>query len=210
MLSSIDESLFNLQDALLGAVHPCLRAAQIDLDEKQKKISYYFYYDCDVTDDLFELASIAVTEAWSPGYFVEQHILQLPASEMIPIHGRFAFLRKEPNLPNFNNKINKNLIKNETPIIDFLLGMQEALLGKVTPVLRIVSIDVNTKEKKLYFYFEYDSPISEEDRNLAKSIAKEASASFPEYSIHCNIFPVGSNNPMGKRSAYARWEPIKD
>jgi hypothetical protein len=156
MLSSIDESLFNLQDALLGAVHPCLRAVQIDLDENRKKVSYYFYYDCDVADELFELASVAITEAWSPDYFVEQHILQLPVSEMIPIHGRFAFLRKESNLPNFNKTIN------------------------------------------------------EEDRNLADCIAQEAGASFPGYSIHCNIFPVGSDNPMGKRSAYARWEPEKE
>ena len=206
MLSSIDESLFNLQDALLGAVHPCLRAVQIDLDEKQKKVSYYFYYDCDVTDELFELASVAVTEAWSPDYYVEQHILQLPVTEMIPIHGRFAFLRKESNLPSFNNKINKDLVKNETPIVALLLDIQKALLGKVTSALRIVTIDVNTDEKELNFYFEYDCPISEEDRNLANCTAKEASASFPEYSIHCNVFPVGANNPMGKRSAYARWE----
>lgn len=209
MLSSIDESFFNLQNALLGAVHPCLRAAQIDLEEDQKKISYYFYYDCDVTDELFELASVAVTEAWSPDYFVEQHILHLPVSEMIPIHGSFAFLRKEPKLPKLKKKNNADLIKNETPIIALLLVMQEALLGKITPDLRIVSVDVDIAEKMLNFYFEYDSPISEENQNLAHCVAKEASASFPGYSVHCNIFPVGSDNPMGKRSAYARWESDK-
>ena len=87
------------------------------------------------------------------------------------------------------------------------LFMQAALLGKVAPTLRIVTVDLNFDEKGLFFYFEYDSPISDKDRNLADNAVEETSASFPGYAIHSYIQPIGKHAQKGKRSAYLRWEP---
>jgi hypothetical protein len=208
--------LLSAQTALLSEVVPQIRAVSIDFDETKNEIILHFYYDCEVDDKLFDLASCVSAEIeTNPEYpffcsLNEDIALSLPLPQEIPNQGNLIYLRKEPSFPKFTKKMNSERLKTETPIVALLLVTQEALLGKVTPALQRVSVDINDEEKGLYFYFEYDSPISDEDRNLADCVVKEASASFPEYSSHCNIFPVGSDNPMGKRSAYARWESNKE
>ena len=202
--------LLSTQQALLDAIVPELRAVTVDFDEIKKEISLHFYYDCEVNDRLFDLASCTSAEIdMNPEYpyfctLNEDIAISLPYPQPIPDQGYLVFLRNEPSFPMFTKKINKDQLKTKRPIIALLLVMQEALLGKVTPALQVVTVDVNPKEKELFFYFEYDSPISDEDRNLACCAAKEASASFPGYTFHSLIQPIGESNQKGERAAYLR------
>lgn len=211
--ADINYLLLSTQSALGDAIVPELRAVTIDFDEIKHEIILHFYYDCEVTDKLFDLASCASAEIdVNPEYpffctLNEDIAISLPYPQPIPDQGYLVYLRKEPILPKFTKKINAVLLQNEIRIVALQLLMQDALLGKVTPTLRIVTIDVNTDEKGLFFYFEYDCPISEDDRNLANSAVQEASASFRGYSIHSYIQPVGEATKKGKRAVYLRREP---
>jgi len=208
--------LLSSQRALLDAVIPELRAVTIDFDDNKHEIILHFFYDCEVNDKLFELASCAGTEIEeNPEYpffctLNEDIAISMPFPQEIPPHGYLIYLRKEPCLPRITKKRKIDLLQTKTPIARLLLVMQEALLGKVTPSLRIVSIDMNPEEKELYLYFEYDSPISNEDRNLANLAVQEARTSFPEYTPYSYIQPVGEHNQKGTRVAYSRWEPSKE
>ena len=159
---------------------------------------------------MFDLASCASAEIdVNPEYpffctLNEDIAVSLPYPQPIPDQGYLVYLRKEPILPKFTKKINAALLQNEIPIAALQLLMQDALLGKVTPSLRAVSVGLNTNSKELHYYFEYDNPISDEDRNLADSAAQEASASFPEYTIHFYIHPIGKTYQKGLRNVYLR------
>jgi len=208
--------LLSAQSALLDAVIPELRAVTIDFDDNKHEIILHFFYDCKVDEKLFDLASCASAEIEeNPEYpffctLNEDIAISIPSPQEIPPHGYLIYLRKEPCLPCIIKKRKIDLLQTKTPIARLLLVMQEALLGKVTPTLRIVSIDMNPEEKELYFYFEYDSPISDENRNLANLAVQEARTSFPEYTPHSYIQPVGDHNQKGTRVAYSRWEPSKE
>ena len=58
----------SIQKALLGVVTPSLRAVTIDVDEKKNKLFISFFYEGDITDELFDLASTAIAEVDVPGY----------------------------------------------------------------------------------------------------------------------------------------------
>ncbi len=142
---------------------------------------FFFFYDGKISDKLFDLASVTILEATEPlpEYLPEEHILRLDAPNSIPVRGKFAFLRKEPCLPNYTKEDRRALLKNPSPRTVLCLNMQEALLGKVSSDLRFVA--VNAAQKNLSFYFAYDGKISEEDQNLATAAIQEASISFPGY-----------------------------
>jgi hypothetical protein len=198
-----------MQSALLNTISPQLRAVSVDIDGVKQEIATFFYYNGEVTDELFDMASLASTEAVSlSGYFVRDHILRLDFPEQIPVQGRFAFLRKEPNLPDYKKENRAFLLLNGAPpVAVLLLDMQEALLGKVTPALRLVTVGVNSDQKELEFRFIYDGNISEEEFELANSAIREASISFPGYRANTQIERVDSPQNFsanGKRAAYLR------
>jgi hypothetical protein len=85
------------QNALLGAVVHELRAVSIDIELKTKKFSVYFYYDGEISDELFDLASVAITEmsADLSEYELDDHIERLDFPDKIPIRGHLVYLRKE-------------------------------------------------------------------------------------------------------------------
>jgi hypothetical protein len=85
------------QNALLGAVVQALRAVVIDIDIKSKKFIVYFFYDGEINDELFDLASVAITEmsADLPEYELDDHIERLDFPSKIPIKGCLVYLRKE-------------------------------------------------------------------------------------------------------------------
>ncbi len=114
----------------MGAVAPSLRAVTVDIDRAHKRSFFFFFYDRIVSDELFELASVAVTEAFLPDYFVEQQIVELDVPHIIPIRGKLAFLRKEPCLPNYMKEDRTALLKTESPFSVLFLDLQEALLGE--------------------------------------------------------------------------------
>jgi hypothetical protein len=211
MMPPIYELLFELQQVLLNSIAPQLRAVAVDVDTKKNELFFFFFYDGEVSDELFELASIAVTEVemYPSQYFRYQHIIRLDFPEKIPIQGRLAFLRKEPNLPEYKKESRTFLLKQTSPIIVLLLDMQEALLGKITPDLRYVTVGVDLEQKQLKFYFIYDGEISEEDHLLATLAIQEASVSFPGYQVDSHIERNDFPNKMfaeGMRAAYLREE----
>lgn len=208
-------SLSALQEALLNAVTPQLRAVCLDLNEKTHYSSISFFYDGTLTDKLLDLSSIAIAETALPSldyYPVDDKIIRLDFPEEIPVKGRFAFLRNEPILPKFEKEGLGFLLKypNEWPLLAvFRLNMQQALLGRVSPFLRLVSLGVEEQQRHLIADFIYDGEISEKDSTLAAAAIEEACLLFPSYQIKSTIrrvdFP-NEPNPRGTRAAYLRQE----
>jgi hypothetical protein len=85
------------QNALLGAVVHALRAVTIDIDIKSKKFTVYFFYDGEINDELFDLASVAITEmsADLSEYELDDHIERLDFPNKIPLRDHLVYLRKE-------------------------------------------------------------------------------------------------------------------
>lgn len=86
----------SLQNALLDAVYPSLRAVCVDVDEKSKTLFISFFYDGEITYELFDVASVAIAKADVPGYYqLEERIERLDYPAEIPERGFFVYLRKE-------------------------------------------------------------------------------------------------------------------
>lgn len=93
-----------------------------------------------------------------------------------------------------------------------LLSAQHALLGSVTPNLRVVTINVNNEKKLVKVCFFYDGEISEEDFDTANTAMTEIISDFPsEYELEEHIERVDSPNPISidGRIAFKRKEKIK-
>lgn len=209
MFLPIHELLLSIQNALGNAVTPELRAVTADIDEKNGNIVLYFFYNGEVTERLAEIASIAGTETNVGGYLNEEHIVRLDFPKPIPIRGKLAFLRKEPVLPKYEKGNRSFLLEDTCPLSVLCLDMQEALLGKVTPPLRLVTVGVDPDKKCLRFQFVYDGAISDEDFALATAAIQEASVSFPGYEIDSRIERIDSpeeTSAYGQQAAYWRRE----
>lgn len=85
------------QTALLGSITISLRAVTIDIDVNCKKLIIYFFYDGEISDELFDLASVAITEisADLPDYELDDHIERLDYPNKILIKGQLVYLRRE-------------------------------------------------------------------------------------------------------------------
>ena len=89
--------------------------------------------------------------------------------------------------------------------IEVLLGVQNALLGAITPNLRAVKIywDMN----RIDLYFIYNGPITEEDQEESECAATEVLAQFPDgefetHHIRCDIpnpLPTVGNEVVFRR-----------
>lgn len=215
MSLDLDILLRDVQRALLDAVVPSLRAVTLDVDEKNKQFFISFFYDEEVTDELFDLASVAGTETGVslPEYFTNEEITRLDFPAEIPKRGWFVYFRKEPVLPHFEKRDLKPLIGRIIPIGIFMLEMQQALLGRVTPALRRVVIGIDTEKKILRFFFYYDGEISTENFELASSAIEEASALFSGFQVEKRIARVDYPSkipPDGERLVYERKEIVPD
>lgn len=95
--SEISKVLLSMQRALLGSVMPSLRAVVVNIDIENKLLFFSFFYDGTIDDELFDLASIACTEASGnfPEYHVKDVIERLDYPQKIPAQGHYAYLRKE-------------------------------------------------------------------------------------------------------------------
>jgi hypothetical protein len=215
MSVDINYVLLDLQRALLWAIVPSTRAVTVKINEPNKTLDFCFFYDEEVTDELFDLASAAPAEITIPlGYLLNEKIEYLDTSNPIPIHGELAYLRYEPRFTPIIKKMNwKHLAQDSvTAKAALLLDMQEALLGKVTPSLREVNVYPDMDKKKLQLAFYFDGEISKFDFDLAISIVKEGNWSFPGFDICHEIIRLDYPNKIpwdGKmRAAYARCEEI--
>ncbi len=100
--SKMERGLLCMQIALLDAVTPALRAVIVDVDVDTKTLYYFFFYDGEISDKLFDLASIAATEADAnlSEYFTYNTIERVDYPKKIPFtRGKYAYLRKEPLNP---------------------------------------------------------------------------------------------------------------
>lgn len=199
-LSLMDELLLGIQGSLLNVVSPQLRAVTVDVDPKKPELSVVFFYDGAITDELFNIASIAATEIdiFSSDYtIVGDTAVRLDFPKEIPLRGRLAFLRKEANLPQIKKEPRAFLIPKGIRVLDiYLLEVQQALLGKVKPSLRKVLVKIDEDQKKLGIYFYYNGEISEEDFCLANAAIQEAKASFPAYRMEAQILRLDFPNPI--------------
>lgn len=203
-LMSFNEAylLLSAQTALLGHIVPSLRAVTINFDEEKKMLNLRFFYDEKMTEELFDLASIVSVEieldpnsSYRYEIMNEDIAIHLAYPEPIPIQGRLIYLRKEVITTEYTRT---HFIPNEDirPISAFRLAMQEALLGKVTPALRKVIIDLDQDEKKMFFHFFYHGQISKEDFDLANSVIQEVNRYFFDFKAEKQIIRVDYPEPI--------------
>ena len=104
----------------------------------------------------------------------------------------------------------EDINENTTHYAKVLLYIQKALLGKVTPSLRQISVNNTDDEKKIIgIYIYYDGEISAEDYTLAQAIICDTAIFFPGYQIDKLIQRVDYPERIiceGTRVAFARYE----
>ncbi len=213
MVPPIYNVLITLQCALVNCVPPTLRAITVDIDETKHNLIPIFYFDEEITGELLDMVTTLLTEVDTytiQHYFISLDVVELGFKKTIPIRGRLAFLRYEPILPLITRENRSFLLQDSFPAhAIYRLDMQEALLGKVTPALRNVSVAADPEQKKLIAHFIYDGEISELDRKLATAAIEDSRISFPDYEMDSLIERVDCPNQMSRRGnwlAYLRQE----
>lgn len=87
--------------------------------------------------------------------------------------------------------------EHEIDISYALLAVQHALIGKVTPNLRVVTIKVNLEKKIVKICFFYDKEIPEEDFETANTTITEMISDFPpDYDLDDYIERIDYPNPI--------------
>lgn len=217
MSSTLSYLMLSAGRALLGHVASSLRAFMVDFDEKGIIYSY-FVYEEEVNDFLFDLSSCTMAEIdlgaeYSETYSYNDTIIHLSYPEKIPFKGHLVYLRYEPNLEGQYPSIEYSQFYKKTDYLypSLFLDMQHALLAKVTPALREVSMTINIEQKVIDLYFFYDGPISEQDYHLATLAAQGGNRSFPNFSVRTFIERVDFPQRIfskSERSVYVRYEDM--
>jgi hypothetical protein len=208
--------LLSLQRALLGTITPNLRAVTVDFVEINSYLNICFFYHGEVSEEVAEDINCALTEIDLDPPIIfnrnEDFIIRLDYPQKIPVQGRIVYLRNEyPPLLFKQKKSIEMANQSLPPMAKFLLETQDALLGKVTPELRKLSIivDENSKTSELFFY--YDGTISEKIYLLAQDTIKDISSAFSDYRVNQHIqqidFPTKIET-TNARTAYLRKEPL--
>jgi hypothetical protein len=90
---------YALQQSLLGRVISSLRSARVHVDEKNKTLQFYFYYDEKITEEIKRVSQEAISiaaQVFPPDYKIIEQIEYLPCPSRVPIlEGRTVFKRKE-------------------------------------------------------------------------------------------------------------------
>lgn len=208
--------LLSLQNALCNCVTPDLRAITFDVVKKKGGVFLWFFYDTEITSELEDYVSTLLVEVDTYSKELDMgsyEVIQLDSSKPIPVQGKFAYLRYEKTLPNFERENYAFLLKEkEYPQhAIFRLDMQQALLGRVTPELRHVSVSADPGTKKLTAHFIYDGEISDLNQQLASKAIHDSRISFPDYEMDSFIERIDYPSEMrfhGKWLAYCRQESI--
>ncbi len=208
-MSPLYSILLYLQSALANCVTTELRAITLDINEKKHIRLLRFFYDTEITWELEDYVSTLMVEVES-----SFKVIQLDSSKPIPMQGKLAYLRYEKTLPKFERDkeskaflLKKGFLHNAV----FRLDMQQALLGRVTPGLRHVSVNANPNKKQLIAHFIYDEEISSLNYELASAAIQDSRVSFPDYAMESFIERVDYPNEMTHRGqclAYWRQEWI--
>jgi hypothetical protein len=206
--------LLSAGNALLGHVAPSLRAFTVDFNEKEKFVSTCFFYDGEIDDHLFDLASCTTVEIeLNSGYTYREPLIRIDYPEKIPFEGNLIYLRFEPNLEGhyLNVRFSQLLKKTDSPYAFLFLDMQNALLAKVTPALRKVSTVIDENKKTIDLYFYYDGKISDHEYQLATRAAQAGVISFPHFSQRTHIERIDFPQRLpqkGGRAVYMRYEEM--
>jgi Bacterial toxin 50 len=118
---SVGYALLGVQIALLDVVAPELRVVVVDVCKEKQLLYIRFYYDGEVSEKLIDLWQCAITEASAglgPDCLLDDGVERLDYPQEIPIRGRYAYLRKEPNKP-ITQSFSTTSIFIEREIVDF-------------------------------------------------------------------------------------------
>lgn len=222
---SIGYALLCVQGALLDAVTPHLRAVVVDLYHNRYCMFLQLCYEGEMSEEDIESLSCAITEA-SAG--MEAECLTDPQIERIdfpkpipflgvsPNGGYLAFLRWEPGGSSIN-PANIFPLSEATDIAPFpeayaVLAASNALLGKISPELRAVTIAVPSQSNIVKIRFFHDQEINMEMLRLWEQAASEIHASLGA-TYTCDTQVIRSDFPQKisiqeGRYAYFRKEPI--
>ncbi len=200
--TSIEYALLSMQRALLGEVTPALRAVLINLDQEQDIFYANFYYEGEVSEkrvDLWDCAIAETSAALGSFYFIKSWIKRLDYPEAIPVRGYCAYLKKEGQ-----GTLLQKVIMQEPTIGYALVAVQQSLLGRVTPELRSVIVDLEKSPLRLYIRFYHDGEISK-DLYQCWSVAMEAAQLYFGFSCALDgaIHRVDCPQPMPFRGRYA-------
>jgi hypothetical protein len=216
MVSPLYTLLLSLQDALGNCVTPELRAITFDVVKKKGGVFLWFFYDTEITWELEDHVSTLLVEVDTYSKELDMagyEVIQLDSNKPIPVQGKFAYLRYEKILPKFERESHTFLLreKDYPHHAVFRLDMQQALLGRVTPPLRHVSVSADPVKKKLIAHFIYDGEISELNRQLATAAILDSRISLLDFEMRSFIERIDYPNEMrfhGQILAYCRQEWI--
>ncbi len=100
-ITPVAYALLAIQRALLGIVTPELRAVIADLGEEGSSLYIRFYYDGEISSQVFAEWEHALTESIAtvgPGYSFDVGIERVPYPQKVPFRGRYAYIRKEESI----------------------------------------------------------------------------------------------------------------
>lgn len=99
-LPTFDQVLLRLQRALLGRIHPSLRAVKVDVDDCSQSVVLWIYINGPVMRRDKEMAE--TLEMWASrgtDYVFDVHVERLDQPTTIPHVGTYAYLRYENDAP---------------------------------------------------------------------------------------------------------------
>jgi hypothetical protein len=159
------------------------------------------------------MAEIQLNAEYTEPYTCREPIIRVDYPEKIPFEGNLIYLRYEPNLEGHypDVRFSQFLGESDHPYGFLLLDMQNALLAKVTPALRKVSIVIDENENTVDLYFYYDGKISDHEYQLATLAAQMGVVSFPHFSHRTHIERIDFPQRLpqkGGRAVYMRYEEM--
>lgn len=118
-LFSTDYALLAAQRALSGSVTSELRALDVKCYPESDTLYLRFYYDGKASEERIDLWECVITEASAalgPDCNLDAAIIRLDYPEKIPLHGRYAYLRKEPVILKPVNPFQGKLLVQREPV----------------------------------------------------------------------------------------------
>lgn len=94
-------ALLATQGALLDEVTPELRAIVVDVCKEEKLLYMRIYYEGEASEKRIDLWDCIITEASAalgPDCVLDNEVERLDYPQEIPLRGRYAYLRREPNM----------------------------------------------------------------------------------------------------------------
>ncbi len=191
MQKNLSDIVLSLQIGLLSSVSSSLRAITINLDAAERELKISFFYDEEVDDQLFDLASISMDEITLPlEYIIKDKIIMLKYPEKIPDEEILVYYRKEDKILANIKKANKYLTcpysEKEYFSARLRFIMQKVLLGAITSNIR--EIGLNWSEDIIYVHFYYQGEGSEKDKKNMHEIMQKLFMHFPNFYIHLRYY----------------------